>query len=541
MRAWTRYGRCFADLASRVTRRDPRGSARLPVDRVFTLKGFGTIATGTLVSGRLREGQNLAVLPRALSASARGIQVHGHQQPAADAGHRVAVNLGGIELADLERGATLCEPGSLEPTRRFDVMIELLPDTRPLRHGARVRFHQGTSEIMGRVALAARRGTVEPLAELPPGASAYARLRLEQPAVVTRADRFILRAYSPAVTIGGGVILDPLPPRAAIRTPIGIERLHRLDASAPFDEVLETLVEERGLQGLPQSAVLSRAGAAPAQAEASLRRLSETRKIVAVGDVLLSRRLMDQAANRLLEALTAHHAAEPMSEGLHREEARAKLMPRALPAVFDAIVAPLVAAGRVTSRDRLSLAGHAVSLSPEEGRVREAVLKVFSDAGLAPPDVAGARSAVGGDAATVDRIINLLVRQRVLVKVDTLLFHSGTARGAQNGDTSVEDDERSCRRAIRRGIVQGALRYHAEVRDSAAGISGPRAGHTAGGGVESAGLAAIGGTWIFCPVFNTRALLGRVLEILDATADPAPDVRQPVGAENQDDYEEDDN
>ena len=412
------------DLASRVTRRDPRGSARLPVDRVFTLKGFGTIATGTLVSGRLREGQNLAVLPRALSASARGIQVHGHPQPAADAGHRVAVNLGGIELADLERGATLCEPGSLEPTRRFDVTIELLPDARPLRHGARVRFHQGTSEIMGRVALAARRGTVEPLAELPPGGSAYARLRLEQPAVVTRADRFILRAYSPAVTIGGGVILDPLPPRTAIRTLIGIERLQRLDASAPFDEVLQTLVDERGLQGLPQSAVLSRAGASPAQAEASLKRLSETRKIVAVGDLLLSRRLMDQAANRLLEALKAHHAAEPMSEGLHREEARAKLMPRALPAVFDAIVAPLVAGGRVTSRDRLSLAGHAVSLSPEEVRVREAVLKVFSEAGLAPPDVAGARSAVGGEAATVDRIINLLVRQRALVKVDTLLFHT---------------------------------------------------------------------------------------------------------------------
>ena len=113
-----------------------------------------------------------------------------------------------------------------------------------------------------------------------------------------------------------------------------------------------------------------------------------------------------------------------MSEGLHREEARAKLMPRALSAVFDAIVAPLVAAGRVTSRDRLSLAGHAVSLSPEEGRIREAVLKVFFDAGLSPPDVAGARSAVGGDAATVDRIINLLVRQRALVKVDTLLFHT---------------------------------------------------------------------------------------------------------------------
>ena len=410
---------CLARHADAIA----RGSARLPIDRVFTVKGFGTVVTGTLVSGRLREGQNLAVLPRACaSARAAGART----SPAS--GRRRASASRSISAASRSPTSRaerrLCEPGAFEPTRRLDVVIELLPDARPLRHGARVRFHQGTSEIIGRVALAARCGTVEPLAELPPGASAYARIRLERPAVLTRGDRFILRAYSPPVTIGGGVVLDPLPPRAAIRTPIGIERLQRLDASAPFDEVLETLVDERGLQGLPQSAVLSRAGAAPAQAEASLRRLSESGKIVAVGDVLLSRRLMDQAANRLLEALTAHHAAEPMSEGLHREEARAKLMPRALSAVFDAIVAPLVAGGRVTSRDRLSLAGHAVSLSPEEGRIREAVLKVFFDAGLSPPDVAGARSAVGGDAATVDRIINLLVRQRALVKVDTLLFHA---------------------------------------------------------------------------------------------------------------------
>ena len=411
-------------LAAGVTRRDPRGSTRLPVDRVFTLKGFGTIVTGTLVSGRLREGQNLSVLPRGLSTSARGIQVHGQQQSTADAGHRVAVNLGGIELADLERGATLCEPGSFEPTRRFDVTIELLPDAKPLRHGARVRFHQGTSEIMGRVALATHPRCPEPLAELPAGRSAHARMRLERPAVVTRGDRFILRAYSPTVTIGGGIVLDPLPPRAAIRTTAGVERLQRLDASVPFDVVLHALIEERGLLGLPQPAVLSRAGASPEQAGDAVRRLIEKRQVVAVGDLLVSRRQMDLAAERLLESLKAHHAADAMSEGLHREEARARLMPRAVPAVFDAVLAPLVASGRVVSRDRLALAGHTVSFSPEEMRIREALLKLFADAGLAPPDPAAVRAAVGGDAATVDRIIHVLMRQRALIKIDSLVFHA---------------------------------------------------------------------------------------------------------------------
>ncbi len=414
----------LGDLALRVTRRDPRGNTRLPVDRVFTLKGFGTIATGTLVSGRLHEGQTLSVLPQALSASARGLQVHGQRQPTADAGHRVAVNLGGIELADLERGATLCEPGTFEPTKRFDVLVEMLPGAKALRHGARVRFHQGTSEIMGRVALAVRRGAVEPLAELAPGASAYARVRLEQPAVVTRADRFILRAYSPSVTIGGGIVLDPSPPRAAIRTPAGIERLQRLDAEVPLEQVLQTLIEERGLQGLPQSAVLSRAGASAEQADSAVRRLTERQQVAVVGDLLLSRRQLDVAGDRLVEALKAHHTADPISEGLHREEARARLMPRAVLAVFDAVVAPLVVSGRVVSRDRLALAGHTVSLTPEEVRVRDALLKMCAEAGLAPPDLAGIRAAVGGDAATVDRIINLLTRQRVLIKLDTLLFHA---------------------------------------------------------------------------------------------------------------------
>jgi selenocysteine-specific elongation factor len=417
------------DLAGRVASRNARGSTRLPIDRVFTLKGFGTVATGTLVSGTMREGQPLAVLPRGLAASARGVQVHGHQHASAAAGNRVAVNLGGLELTDVERGATLCEPGSLEPTTRIDVAVDLLPDAKPLRHGARVRFHQGTSELMGRIALAARRGGEEGAsspAELAPGRSAYARLRLEGPAVVTRGDRFILRAYSPTVTIGGGSVLDPFPPRSAIRTAAGVARFRQLDPATPFDNVVMALVRERGTQGLPRAAVLSRAGADPEQADAVVRRLAGANELAVVGEFLVARAALDAAASRLLDALKAHHAAQPMSEGLHREEARARLMPHAPAAVFDAVVAPLAASGRVIARDRLALAGHAVSLSTEETRVRDALARLYKEGGLAPPDAAAAQAAARADAATVDRITALLVRQRTLVKVDTLVFHAET-------------------------------------------------------------------------------------------------------------------
>jgi selenocysteine-specific elongation factor len=410
-------------LAAQVRPRNAQGSTRLPVDRVFSLKGFGTVVTGTLVAGTLREGQTLAVLPQGVVTTARSVQVHGRAQEAATAGQRVAVNAGGLDVSDLDRGATLCEPGSLEPTTRVDAAIDLLGDAKPLRHGARVRFHQGTSELMGRVALAAVRGSREPAAQVEPGAGAYARIRLERPAVITRGDRFILRAYSPTVTIGGGIVLDPQPPRSALRTAAGIARFERLDAGAPFDAVLFALVEERGLQGLPRAAVQSRAGAAPDAGSRAMQRLMADGWVKSVGDLLVAQAAMEAAATRLVETLTAHHAAQPLSEGLPREEARARIVPHAPPAVFDAVLAALVSGGRIVARERLALAGHAVSLSDDEARVRDRLVRLYFDAGLAPPDTASAHAAAG-DPRTADRIINLLVRQRILVKLDALLFHA---------------------------------------------------------------------------------------------------------------------
>ena len=419
------------ELAARVAPRDLRGRARLPVDRVFTMKGFGTVATGTLVSGTVREGQSLTILPAGGSTVVRSVQVHGRPQTRAVAGNRVAVNLAGLEVSDLARGSTLSDPGSLEPTTRIDALVQLLSDARPLRHGARVRFHQGTSELMGRVALASARqerhateiAASAALVELRPGGCAYARIRLEGPAVVTRGDRFILRAYSPTVTIGGGIVLDPHPPRSAIRNPSGLSRFRQLDAAATLDDVLPVLVDERGAQGLVRSAVVSRAGAPPDAAEASISRLVASGRVRVVGDLLVSARVVEDAATRLLDALESHHSQQPLSEGLHREEARARLLPHAPPAVFDAVVAPLVESGRVSARDRLALAGYAVSLTADEMKIRDRLVRLYFDAGFAPPDMPTAQAAAG-DAAIVERVTKLLIRQRTLVKVDTLLFHA---------------------------------------------------------------------------------------------------------------------
>jgi selenocysteine-specific elongation factor len=410
-------------LAGRVTPRPSEGPARLPVDRVFTVKGFGTVVTGTLVAGELRADQELIALPSGLPVKVRGLQVHGHDEACAGAGRRVAVNLVGVDVADLSRGDTLCTPGSLEPTRRMDVALDLLADARPLRHGTRLRVHQGTAEILGRVALAGPRLGEGSAAELPAGGSAYARIRLEAPLVVTRGDRFIVRAYSPPVTIGGGVVLDPQPSRGAIRTAAGLSRFRRLDRdSGDPDAAVRAFIDERGGAGLPLAMLQSRGGLRPDEAAATVPRLVESGDVTAIGDLLVATAVLRDLEDRLLKALEIYHRSQPLSDGLPREEARERVFGGASGPVFDHVLQSLVAEGKLLARDRLALAGHQVSLTPEEARAQDALERIFREAALTPPDMAAASASAGVTAAVADRVVKLLLRRGVLVKLDTLVF-----------------------------------------------------------------------------------------------------------------------
>ncbi len=435
----------LVEVSSGVRARDRDGQIRLPIDRVFSIKGFGTVVTGTLVAGTIHEDSELVVLPRERIVKVRGLQVHGQRERAADPGHRVAVNLGGVEVGDLSRGDTLCAPGTFEPTRRIDAVMELVAGSRPLRHGSRVRFHQGTTELLGRVAVAAQRSDGAPAAEVPPGGSAYVRIRLERPAVLTRGDRFIVRAYSPSITIGGGHVLDPHPPRAGIRTTLALGRYRRLDAGdgdVGIDSAVLTFVAERGGAGLPASALLSRAGLSRPTADATIARLVHQGKAALVADLLVAPDVLVSLSGQLLAALKVHHASQPLSEGLPREEARERLFGRASPHVFEHVLSRLADEGRVVVRDRLALAGHQVSLSAEESQARDAIERIFKDAGLAPPDSAAVQSGAHVSAAVMDRIAALLVRQKTLVKLDTLLFHADALSGLKADVRGLERNAR---------------------------------------------------------------------------------------------------
>jgi selenocysteine-specific elongation factor len=410
-----------AALAAEAGRAAPRpadGAARLPIDRAFSMKGFGTVVTGTLVAGRIAPDVELAVLPGGRRVKVRGVQVHGRSAAQAVAGQRAAINLAGIEVSELSRGETLAAPGTLSETRRVDAEIDLLASTRPLKHGARVRVHNGTAEVLGRVSLAGADS------EIAPGARALVRLRLESPAVLTRHDRFIMRAYSPPATIGGGVVLDPAPTRPGIRSADGRAALERLREAADGDSAaILAMIDSAGLAGVDRAALVARGGVPPARVPALIKDLAGKGVLVAGDRLVLATRLA-AAGEAVLAHVAAFHQAQPMSEGLPREEAREKLFRKADPAVFERVLAELKQRKALVGTDRLALATHRVSVAGADDGARHAIAEAYRAGGLKPPDAAVVEAAVKAPKAVVEKLTTLLLREKVLVRLDTVVFHA---------------------------------------------------------------------------------------------------------------------
>jgi selenocysteine-specific elongation factor len=445
----------LTDARRHAATRPADGLVRLPIDRVFSIKGFGTVVTGTLGSGRVATDAELEIAPGGRRVKVRGVQVHGHKQAEAAAGQRTAINLAGVEVDDIARGQALVTPGAFEETRLADAIVELLPGTKPLKHGARVRFHQGTAEILGRVAIIGPAPPVLRGAEsvsgpgrarvetfvIEPGSRTFVRLRLEAPAVIARGDRYILRAYSPPVTIAGGVILDPRPPRTAIRTAAALQRCERLafdplstsrvDAEA---QALAAMVEDAGASGLSIGAITSRAGIDPRHVPERIAALTAAGQLVHAGDAVVAAAIYRRLKDSVVAALTAHHKSHPLSSGMPREELREQLFARGHGPAFDRALEELGAARPpvIFVRDRVALATHRVELTTEEEAARTALELAYRESGLKPLDAAAAAAVTGAPAAVVDRMLKLLLRQKTLVRLDTLLFHEAALQGLKH-------------------------------------------------------------------------------------------------------------
>jgi selenocysteine-specific elongation factor len=408
----------IADQVTAVGARPVDGAARLPIDRAFSMKGFGTVVTGTLVAGRIAVDDELVVQPGGRGVKVRGVQVHGKSSTEAVAGQRTAINLGGIDVGEVSRGETLLAPETLSVTRRVDAEVDLLATAKPLKHGARVRVHNGTAEVLGRVSIAGAS-----IGEVASGKTDLVRLRLESPAVLTRGDRFIIRAYSPPVTIGGGIVLDPAPTRPGIRSESGRASLEAVRMQADDIGAIRWLVDNAGLAGIATASLVSRMGVPPSRLAAMVQRLAGAGSTV-VHDRLVDTTHLQRAQGELLKLVAAAHKANPMSEGLPREEARGRGFPKVAPAIFERVVDDLKSSRALVGAERLALPMHKASVAGADDQVRSAIINAYRAGGLKPPDAAAVEATVKAPRAVVEKVTTLLLREKVLVKLDAIVFHA---------------------------------------------------------------------------------------------------------------------
>lgn len=398
--------------------RQEEAAVRLPIDRVFTMTGFGTVVTGTLQGGALRVDDELLILPAGRPVRVRGLHLHGRAQPQVVGRHRVAVNLAGIDVAEVARGDSLVRAGVLTVTRRIDAEIEVLPSAHALRHGERVRFHCGTADVFARLVLGAESRAAAP------GGRALVRLRLEAPVALTRSDRFILRSSSHAMTVAGGRVLDPDPALKAPRSLDARTRWQLLATNSEADLVaLTTMVTERGAAAMAIGTLATRGGVPPPELPHVVSALTAHHQIARAGDMLVAETVVATLTKALLILVEAFHRRDPLAEGLPREEARERLFARAAPAVFELILTRLREGGELHVRDRLTSTRHQAGLSADERHVVDTLERVYREAGLTPPEPPALAAQEGLPGAAVGKLIEVMVRQKRLVRTGGLIFH----------------------------------------------------------------------------------------------------------------------
>ena len=402
---------------------DPRSHdfiTRLPIDRAFTMKGFGAVVTGTLIAGEINEGEEMELLPTGTSVRVRGVQVHGSAVKQAAAGQRTAINLGGIDAAALERGLVLATPGRLRSTQVVDASVQLLDSApRPLRSRQRVRIHLGAAEVLARVRVLESSGEIEA------GGRDYVQLRFETPIVGVLGDRFIVRAYSPQVTIAGGGILDPFAPRhrakdfAQART--ALDNLSQGDNASRVSQ----FVINAGIAGARREDIAARTAWRDEVIAVTLAQATNGGSILGIEDTFVARAAFDGLEGQLVAEVTAHHQRDPLARGLSKEILRERFFAGVTADAFRAMLGELEKRGSVVvEKEIVRRRDHTRELSVDDARKRDLLERVFHDAGVAPPAIADAFAKAGLNSSEqhARKILQLLIDSGALVKVHGEMF-----------------------------------------------------------------------------------------------------------------------
>jgi selenocysteine-specific elongation factor len=422
----------LANAAAAAPARDADAFLRLPIDRVFAMKGFGTVVTGTLIAGHVRKEEEVELFPGGERLRVRGVQVHDQQVEEARAGQRTALNLAAVNKDELARGMMLTTPGTFRVTERVDVSLQLLDEAKALKERARVHFHCYTAEMIAEVHLHGEK-------QLAPGASGFAQLRLAAPALLLPGDRFIIRQFSPVVTIGGGVVLDNAPERRAGEDTNPF--LSTLYLGQPV-AMLRARILRRHDFGISLQALVAETGLRPEAVAHFLEADVASGAIVRLGSFFVHEPSLAGFASFMLEAVTTFHRESPLVAGISKERLREQLGLAHPKEIFAAALNRLMNDKKLQlSGELVSLAGRTVTMKDDEAQSKTIIERAFASAGLKVPALKDVLAGVKVDKVRAQKIVTLLLREGTLVKLsDDLVFHRDALGGLKQ---ALSDQKRS--------------------------------------------------------------------------------------------------
>ncbi|MCK9419153.1 MAG: selenocysteine-specific translation elongation factor [Nitrospirae bacterium] len=367
-------------LAAEVSPKSSNGILRLPIDRVFTMKGFGTVITGTLLSGTISAEQEVEILPKGTKTKVRGIQSHNQAAQRAVAGQRTAVNLQGIEKDQLSRGDTIVSPGFFKPTKTLDAKLDLLKQSpRGLKTGSRVRFYNSTQEAIGRI-------TVLGTNQLAPGEEAFVQLRLEQPVIIQQGDRYILRFYSPMETLGGGVVLNPHTRRhkpSAMKE--SLANLGILE-KGKAEERLALLISGKGLTGMEENEAVGTIAADKQETVSALASLAQKKIVLRVDNLYVHTSHLAALEKKTLDLIKVFHKDNPLKAGLDKEELKGMLRMRINPKVLNTTIEGLLKKKELESEgSKLKVPGFKAAGGKINEEVKNRIVEAIKKGGTQPP------------------------------------------------------------------------------------------------------------------------------------------------------------
>lgn len=430
---------------------------RLPVDRVFTMTGFGTIVTGTLLDGDFQIGQEVEILPRGLKTRIRGLQTHRHSVISATPGSRVAINIANVARSEVARGDVVALPGQLRPTMLVDARIQLLSDApRPLGHNTQVDFYSGAQEIPARVRLL----DVE---ELAPGKSAWGQLRLSRPAALARRDRFILRIPSPSLTIGGGEIVDTQPRYHRRFQSAMLDQLRALERAAPDELIMAALdrratrgaAQAKGLMGYELAEIVQQSNLAQDVTRQTLETLLLERRVRQAGAFWFARSVWDALVEETRRILATQHQHYPLRAGLSKEEwrARLRLSPKLAAEVFVGLQEEGIAAEAAVS-GIIRLPDFVPTFSKSQQQQIGRLMRQFRENPYTPPTRGEAEAIVGTE------VLTALIEQGQLVKLsENVLFLRETCDAATTAIVAYLQDHETITASQARDLLGGTRKY----------------------------------------------------------------------------------